>query len=93
VLASDALILEGRTAATMDEFRECFMAIQEQRSRPVWFVPHDDGGRLSNAGAAGVQNPYVIRYSQQSGTNRVAVFLDHRGSEEMQVSEVVRTCW
>jgi hypothetical protein len=77
----------------MDAFRACFMELQHKKSSPVWFVPHEDGGRLSNRGAAGVKNPYSVRYYQQTGTSRISVSLEHDGDEDKQVADEVRACW
>ena len=66
-LSSAAAPAEGNYAVTrtttrsVEEFAECFVAEQGKAGNAWWFVPSDNGGVLSNAGAAAVRNSYRLQ--------------------------------
>ncbi len=92
--AGDLPFFAGSTAKSIDQFETCFVGIQQRQSRPSWFVPHESGGRISNAGADGVDNPYRIRFSQSAARNRIEVFIARRGGPaEGAIVDAIKTCW
>ena len=49
------------TAKAVEPFARCFAAAQDRAARPWSFVPRaSGGGTFSNAGAAGVRQPYLL---------------------------------
>jgi len=90
---SDAPLLAGSTAKSLHEFAQCFLSVQQKQSRPVWFVLHEDGGRISNEGAPGVSSAYRIRYTERGSRNEIRVFLDRPGGQQDPLVQAVRSCW
>jgi hypothetical protein len=90
----DVSVLTQSTSKSMDEFSQCFVAVQERQRRPLWIVANEGGGgRISNAGATGVSNPYAIRFVESSARNEVQLFLARADAgEEQMVVQAVRSC-
>ena len=57
------------TAKSTAAFVDCFATSEDRRGAPARFVPNDQGGTLSNLGAAGADAPYFITVSD-TGTRR-----------------------
>lgn len=53
--------LDRRTVKSVREFATCFVAAQGAAGNAWWFVPDDQGGVLSNAGAGNVDNSHRLR--------------------------------
>ena len=69
------------------------MSAQQEQSRPVWAVLHEDGMRISNAGAPTVSNPYSIRLTEAKMGSRLAVFLSSRDrAEERKLLQTINRC-
>jgi hypothetical protein len=93
ITADQQPLLTRHTSRSVHEFSSCFMASQEKQSRPLWAVPHEDGIRISNAGASGVTNPYLIRFTERDGRNRLAVFMQVRDqAEERALDQAISRC-
>ena len=91
---ADAPLVAGSTSKSMHEFESCFVSIQQAQSRPLWLVPHEHGGRISNEGTDGVRNPYQIRFTEAAGHNRIEAFIGRRGEpEERPLVEAIKSCW
>jgi hypothetical protein len=57
------------TAKAVEPFAQCFTAAQDRASKPWSFVPRESGGgTFSNAGAAGVRNPYFVEVADRGAT-------------------------
>lgn len=91
---ADAPLVAGSTSKSMHEFEACFVSIQQAQSRPLWLVPHEQGGRISNEGTDGVRNPYQIRFTEAAGHNLIEAFIGRRGEpEERPLIEAIKSCW
>jgi hypothetical protein len=91
---ADVPLLEGSTPKSMSEFGSCFASIEQAQSRPLSFVPYENGGRISNQGANGVRNPYQIRFTEGHGQSRIEAFIGSRGGpEERPLVDAIRRCW
>ena len=85
-------VFVGSTSRSIAEFEQCFMSVQASQSMPVWFVLHENGGRFSNEGAAGVSNPYRIRFTERRGRSEVKVFLASPDGSQGRLLDTVRSC-
>ncbi len=91
---ADAPLIAGSTAKSSDQFESCFVAIQQRQSRPSWFLPNELGGRISNEGTDGVDNPYQVRFTQSGVRNRIEAFIARRGGpEEGAIVDAIQRCW
>jgi len=91
--AADQPLLVDHKAVSAQEFASCFMSTQQDQSRPVWAVLHQDGIRISNAGAPLVPNPYSIRVKQDKMGSRLAVFMSFRDkAEEHTLLQSISRC-
>jgi hypothetical protein len=55
---------------------------------------YDNGSLIANERAAGVSNPYRIRFTEGDRRNQVQVFISRRDSaEERRLLHAVQTCW
>jgi len=54
-------VSDRNTTKSVDDFARCFVAAQDAAGNAWWFVPDDQGGVLSNAGASNVGNSYRLR--------------------------------
>ena len=62
--------VERTTAKGAEPFAQCFAAAQDRAARPWSFIPREGGGgTFSNAGAAGVSQPYFVEVADR-GTER-----------------------
>ena len=87
-------LLDGTTAKSASDFRQCFVALERDKSHPVSLVPHEDGVRISNEGANGVSNPYRLRFTERSDGNRVQLVIARSdGPEAKPLVEAVKSCW
>ena len=87
-------LLDGTTTKSATDFRQCFIAIERQRSHPISLIPHEDGVRISNEGATGVSNPYRLRFTELSQGNRIQLMIGHPdGPEAKPLMEAVKSCW
>jgi hypothetical protein len=86
-------LISVTTAKSFDAFESCFVGLEERRSSPSWLVPHEDGGRISNAGADGVTNPYQIRFAKTSAGSRVEAFIGRRNeADERPLLDALKSC-
>jgi hypothetical protein len=91
--AADQPLLLDQTAVSVQKFASCFMSTQQDQSRPVWAVLHQDGIRISNAGAPQVSNPYSIRVKEDKMGSRLAVFMSFRDkAEEKTLLQSISRC-
>ena len=67
-------MLRANTTKPLSAFGSCFVAAQEQASRPWSFVPNGRGGVFSNAGARGITDPYRLQVHEEGRTNRLLLF-------------------
>jgi threonine aldolase len=66
---ADAVTLE--TNKTVAQFGGCFVGTQDRAARAWAFVPKDDGGTFSNAGARGAQGFYYLAISDRGPIRQV----------------------
>ena len=93
-VSADQPLLDGVSAKSSTEFRQCFVAIERQRAHPVSLIPHEDGVRISDEGATGVSNPYRLRFTERSEGNHVRLLIARAdGPEAKPLVEAVKSCW
>lgn len=89
----DVPLFVGSTPKSVHEFVSCFLLNEDSQSRAVWFVPHEDGGRISNRGAPAVSNPYRIRFTEGARGNQLRVFLSRPDrAEERHLLDAIENC-
>jgi hypothetical protein len=67
-------MLRVDTTKPLSAFGSCFVATQEQTSRPWSFVPNGRGGVFSDAGADGITAPYRLQVREDGQSNRLLLF-------------------
>jgi hypothetical protein len=67
-------MLRADTTKPLSAFGSCFIATQEQASRPWSFVPNGRGGVFSDAGADGITAPYRLQVREDGQSNRLLLF-------------------
>ena len=82
-------MLRADTTKPLSVFGSCFVADQEQASRPWSFVPNGRGGVFSDAGARGVTAPYRLQVREDGRSNEILLFAA-AGSD--QVVRAVERC-
>lgn len=60
------------TTRAVEPFAQCFAAAQDRAARPWSFVPRTSGGgTFSNAGAAGVDQPYFLDIADRGARREI----------------------
>jgi hypothetical protein len=67
-------LLRADTTKPLNAFGSCFIAAQEQASRPWSFVPNGRGGVFSDAGARGITAPYRLQVREDGQSNKILLF-------------------
>lgn len=67
-------MLRADSAKPPSVFGSCFIATQEQASRPWSFVPNARGGVFSDAGAHGITAPYRLQVREDGRSSRLLLF-------------------
>ena len=80
------------TTKFMNDFVSCFVVTQDRVGAAWWFVPNDDGGRISNEGDERVDPPYSIHFIERVGSNRIEVSLVSSGEKESALLAAVHAC-
>ena len=85
----EAPLLRATTTKSLNDFGACFARAQDSASRPWAFMPTENGGTFTNAGASQPAAVYWLRVSESKSLNRIRLFA---GRDSNNLVEVVNRC-